>query len=333
VRAALGAGQLRLVRQLFVEGGLLSLLGSLGGFALACLAVAAVHKLPQDTIPRGEDIAVHWSVVLALAGIATVTTLLSSFLPAFFVARTDPQPALQTASRGLGSRSVGAKVSRWLVAFEVAISAVLLIAAGLLFHTLWNLEHARLGFDVTRVTSFTAMPADAAGFGNMGVAQPTEPAQTSVATLFYQPTLERIRQLPGVQEAALISAPPLSGINMNSSFTIVGEPENPKKPQARITAISGRYDRLMGTQVVRGRMISNDDTASAPYVIAINETLAHKYFGDKDPIGRQIDLGGKDTGAVKPYTIVGVIGDQVDSAVSQRPQPLLMLPHEQVPSN
>jgi predicted lysophospholipase L1 biosynthesis ABC-type transport system permease subunit len=172
------------VRQLFVEGGLLSLLGSLCGFALACLAVAAVHKLPQDTIPRGEDIAVHWPVVLALAGIATITTLLSSFLPAFFVARTDPQPALQSASRGLGSRSVGARVSGWLVAFEVAISAVLLIGAGLLFHTLWNLEHARMGFDVTRVTSFTVMPADAAGFANLGVAQPTEPAQTSVATLF-----------------------------------------------------------------------------------------------------------------------------------------------------
>jgi predicted permease len=333
VRAALGAGQLRLVRQLFVEGGLLSLLGSLTGFALACLAVAAVHKLPQDTIPRGEDIAVHWPVVLALAGIATITTLLSSFLPAFFVARTDPQPALQTASRGLGSRSVGARVSGWLVAFEVAISAVLLIGAGLLFHTLWNLEHARLGFDVTRVTSFTVMPADAAGFANMRVTQATEPAQTSVATLFYQPTLERIRQLPGVQEAALISAPPLSGISMNSSFKIAGEPDNPgKKPQARIIAISDGYDRLMGTQVVRGRMISNDDTASAPYVIAINETLAHKYFGDKDPIGRQIDLGGKDSGVVKPYTIVGVMGDQVDNAVSQRPQPLLMLPYQQVPS-
>jgi predicted permease len=333
VRAALGAGQLRLVRQLFVEGGLLSLLGSLCGFALACLAVAAVHKLPQDTIPRGEDIAVHWPVVLALAGIATITTLLSSFLPAFFVARTDPQPALQSASRGLGSRSVGARVSGWLVAFEVAISAVLLIGAGLLFHTLWNLEHARMGFDVTRVTSFTVMPADAAGFANLGVAQPTEPAQTSVATLFYQPTLERIRQLPGVQEAALITAPPLSGISLNSSFTIVGEPENPgKKPQARLTAISDGYDRLMGTQVVRGRMISNDDTASAPYVIAINETLAHKYFGDKNPIGRQIELGGKDTGAVKPYTIIGIVGDQVDNAVSQRPQPLLMLPYQQVPS-
>jgi putative ABC transport system permease protein len=332
VRSALGAGQLRLVRQLFVEGGLLSLIGCLAGFAIACLAVLAVHKLPQDTIPRGEEIAVHWPVVLALAAIATATTLLSSFLPALFVARTDPQPALQAASRGVGSRSAGARISRWLVAFEVSLSTVLLIATGLLFHTLWNLEHSYMGFDVTRVTSFTAMPADASGFSNMGETTPAEQNMASVATLFYQPTLERIRQLPGVQDAALITAPPLSGISMHSSFKIVGEPEDPsRKAGARITAVSGGYERLMGTPVLRGRMIGNNDTANAPYVIAINETLARQYFSGKDPIGRQINLGGQKTGAIRPYTIVGVIGDQVDNAVSQSPQPLLMLPYEQVP--
>ncbi|HEY7404144.1 MAG TPA: ABC transporter permease [Candidatus Angelobacter sp.] len=334
VRAALGAGQLRLVRQLFVEGGLLSLLGCLVGFGLAWFAVAAVHKLPHDTIPRGEDIAVRWPVVFMLAAIATVTTILSSLLPAFFVARTDPQPALQAASRGLGTRSFGARMSGWLVAFEVAISAVLLIATGLLFHTLWNLEHAKLGFDVTRVTSFTAMPADAAGFGGMAVAKETDQAPASIATLFYQPTLERIKHVPGVEEAALISSAPLSGVNMGTSFNVVGRPKDPSDSMnARITAVSGGYDRLMGTPLIRGRMINDNDGATAPYVVVINETLARKYFAGQDPIGQQIDLEGKTTGAYKPYTIVGVLGDQVDRGVSQEPQPLLMLPYEQVPTS
>ena len=333
VRAALGAGQLRLVRQLFVEGGILSLLGCLVGFGLAWVAVVAVHKLPQDTIPRGEDIAVHWPVVLALAAIATVTTILSSLLPALFVASTDPQPALQAASRGLGSRSFGARVSGWLVALEVAISAVLLIATGLLFHTLWNLQHAKLGFDVTRVTSFTAMPADAAGFGGMAVSKETDKAPTSIATLYYQPTLERIRQVPGVQEAALITAPPLSGINMGTSFSVVGRPKDPSQVMnARITAVSGGYDRLMGTPVVGGRMINNSDGATAPFVVVINETLARQFFAGQNPIGQQIDLEGKTTGAYKPYTVVGVLGDQVDRGVGQEPQPLLLLPYEQVPT-
>lgn len=333
VRSALGAGQLRLVRQLFVEGGLLSLLGSVIGFGLAWTAIAVVHKLPQDTIPRGEEIAVHWQVLLAMAVIAAFTTILSSILPALFVARTDPQPALQAASRGVGQRSLGSFVSGILVAAEVGFSAVLLIATGLLFHTLWNLEHARLGFDVSRVTSFTAMPADAAGFANMSVSQETDKAPTSIATLYYQPTLDRIRQAPGVQDAALISSPPLSGINMNSSFGIVGQTAEPgHKPEAKISAVSGGYERVMGTPVIRGRMISNDDGPNAPFVAVINSTLAKEYFSTKDPIGQQIDLGGKDTGAVKPYTIVGVIGDQVDASVSQPARPLLLLPYEQVPA-
>ena len=331
VRSALGAGQLRLVRQLFVEGSVLSIFGCVLGFGLAWLAILAVHKFPPDTIPRENEIGVHWPVVLALAGIATLTTVLSSLLPALFVARTDPQPALQSASRGVGSRSLGARVSRGLVALEVAISAVLLIATGLLFHTLWNLEHSRLGFDVSRVTSFTAMPADASGFANMAVSEATEKAPTSIATQFYQPTLERMLHLPGVEGAALVSCPPLSGINMNTSFRVIGRPDDSNNvPHAKISSVSGGYDHLMSTPVIRGRMISNEDGPNAPFVIVINETLARTYFAGQNPIGQQIDLGGKDTGAIKPYTIVGVLGDQVDT-VGQPARPLLMVPYEQVP--
>jgi putative ABC transport system permease protein len=112
VRSALGAGQFRLVRQLFVEGGLLSVLGCVFGLGIAWLAVSLIHKMPPDTIPRDETIAIHWPVLLMVAGIATLTTILTSILPALFVARTDPQPALQAASRGLGSRSIGSRVER-----------------------------------------------------------------------------------------------------------------------------------------------------------------------------------------------------------------------------
>src|SRR5271168_2492358 len=106
VRAALGAGQWRLMRQLIAEGGLLSAIGCALGFALAAFAIALVHKLPPDTIPRAENIGLRWTVVLVLAAIATLTTVLSAFLPALLVARSDPQRALQGASRGVGARSV-----------------------------------------------------------------------------------------------------------------------------------------------------------------------------------------------------------------------------------
>lgn len=333
VRAALGASQRRLLQQLIVEGGLLSVLGCIGGFAFANLAITLVHKLPPDTFPRAGDIFIHWTMIGILAVTATLTTILSSLLPALLVARTDPQPALQAASRGLGSRAVRSRMSGWLVAGEVALSTLLLIATGLLFRTLWNLEHARLGFDVTRVTTFTAMPADATGFSNMNVSADAEPAASSIATRIYQPVLERMQAMPGIQDATLVTAPPLSGINMNSSFTVVGRPDDPEhRGNARVTAVSGNYARVLGTPVIRGRMISEDDAASKPYVMAINETLARTYFATEDPLGHQLELGGKDTGMLTPYTIVGIIGDYVDSGVSQPPQPLMLLPYQQVPA-
>src|SRR5579864_3864526 len=331
VRTALGAGRARLGRQLIVEGGLLSLLGCLIGFGLAALAISAVHKLPPDTIPRAQEIAMHWNVVLALAAIATITTLLSSTLPALFVARTDPQPALQAASRGIGGRSVRGRVSGWLVAGEVALSALLLISTGLLFRTLWNLQHARLGFDVSNRTYFTAMPADAAGFGNMAVGESNAPAPASIATTVYQPLVERMRHAPGVEDSALVTAPPFSGVDLGSSFDVIGRPKIPgQTPQGRVTAVSGDYARLMDTAVIRGRMVSEEDAASTPFVVAVNESLARKYFSGEDPIGKQIDLGGKDTGMEKPYTIVGVLADQVDHGAAKAVQPLIMLPYRQV---
>jgi predicted permease len=333
VRAALGASRLRLVRQLLAEGLMLSLCGCGVGLFLAQGAMTLLRKLPPGTIPRGDAIAIRWTVMLALAAIAMFTTLLSSLLPALLVARTHPQAALQAASRGLGSRSVSRRLSGWLVAGEVALSTLLLVGTGLLFHTLWNLQQSRLGFDTAHLTTFSAMPADAAGFSGMAVSQDIANAPQSVATLTYQPVLARIRQLPGVQSAALISSPPLSGLDIGTSFKIVGNADDrANRPDARISAVSGEYARTMGTPVVRGRMIDDDDVSTAPFVVVINESLAKKYFPGKDPLQQQIDLGGKDTGMLKLYTIVGVLADQVDSRVGGDVRPFILVPQQQIPT-
>jgi putative ABC transport system permease protein len=333
VRAALGAGRLRLARQMLAEGMLLSLVGCGVGVMLARLAMIAVSKLPQGTIPRADSIGVHWTVVLVLAAIAIITTMLSSLLPAFLVARSDPQVALQAGSRAVGSRSVSGKLTAGLVAGEVALSTLLLVGTGLLFHTLWNLQKSHLGFDPAQVTTFSAMPADAAGFSAMAVSEERGNAPVSVATLSYQPVLERIRQVPGVESAALVTAPPLSGFDMHTSFEILGQAKDPAdKPGTRISAISGGYSRTMGTPVVRGRMITDEDVATAPFVAVINQAFAKQYFAGKDPLQKQISLGGKETGMIKPYTIVGVLADQVDSNVGGVVQPLILLSQHQVPT-
>jgi predicted permease len=333
VRSALGAGKARLMVQMLSEGLMLSLLGCGVGVALAELAMVAIRKLPDGTIPRADSIAIHWMVLLVLAGIAALTTVLSSLLPALLVARANPQGALQAASRGVGSKSVGGKLAGWLVAGEVALSTLLLVGTGLLFRTLWNLEQSRLGFETAHLTTFSAMPADAAGFSGMAVSNDTQNAPASVAITTYEPVLERIRQVPGVESAALSTSPPLSGMDLHSSFDILGQPKDPKnKPEARVTAVSGDYARTLGTPIVSGRMIGDGDALTAPYAVVINEALAKKYFAGKDPLGKQINLGGKDTGMIKPYTIVGVLGDQVDSNVGGTIQPLVMLPQQQVPT-
>ena len=333
VRAALGAGRMRLVRQMLSEGLVISLLGCGVGLAFARLAMLAVAKLPKDTIPRGNTIGLHWTVLLTLAAIAILTTILSSLLPGLLVARADPQAALQSASRGVGSHGVSRKIAGSLVAGEVALSTLLLVCTGLLFHTLWNLEQAHLGFDATRVTEFQVMPADAAGFSEMAVSEDTSNAPASVARLAYQPSLERIRHVPGVEDAALITTPPFSGMGVGSSFTIVGQPKDPKNNmQTDVTAVSGDYARVMDTPIVRGRMINDSDVPTTPFVAVINEAFAKKYFAASDPLGKQINLGGKDTGMIKSYSIVGVLGDQVDKTVGGAVLPLVLLPDQQVPT-
>jgi putative ABC transport system permease protein len=333
VRSALGASRSRLIRQLLGEGAVLSVLGSALGFLLAELALAGMRKLPAGTIPRGDSIAIHWPLLLALAAIATLTTLLSSLLPALLVARSDPQAGLQAGTRSLGSRSVRGHMSGWLVAGEVALSTVLLIGAGLLFRTLYNLEHSQLGFGVTHVTTFSAMSADSGGFGSMAVSEDTPNAPTSMATLVYAPVLERLRHIPGVESAALSTTPPLSGSDLHSSFEIVGRPKDrANTPSTRVTAISDEYAYTMRTPLVRGRMIDAGDSPSSPLVVVINESLAKQYFANMDPLQQQIDLGGKQTGMPKPFTIVGVLSDQVDSNVGGTPDPMIFLPYQQVPT-
>jgi len=333
VRAALGASRGRLIRQMLSEGLALSLLGCLAGVGLAQLAMLSLSKLPGGTIPRADSISIHWTILLALAVIAIVTTVLSSLLPALLVARVNPQAALQAASRGLGSRSVSGKLSGGLVAGEVALSTLLLVGTGLLFHTLWNLEQAHLGFEAAHNTNFSAMPADSAGFSSMSVSEDTANAPASVAALAYAPVLDLIRQVPGVQSAALVTSPPLGGMNVGTSFEIVGQAKDPSKHlEAQVTSVSGDYARTLGTPIVRGRMIADGDALSTPFSVAINEMLAKKYFSGTDPIGRQLDLGGKDTGMIKPYTIVGILGNQVDRSVGHDPQPLIMAPMQQIPT-
>jgi predicted permease len=177
------------------------------------------------------------------------------------------------------------------------------------------------------------MPADAAGFSNMAVSTDLAHAPVSVAVSVYAPVLEKLRQLPGVTNAALATAPPLADVDLGSSFDVIGKPKAPRgQNETRVNAISAGYANVIGTLVLQGRMISEDDGPSAPFVAVINEAFAKKYFPENDALNHQIDLGGKDTGMLQPYTIVGVLADTSQHGASVPVRPEIYLPFEQVPT-
>jgi putative ABC transport system permease protein len=333
VRVALGASRRRLVWQLLAEGALLSAAGCLCGLALAEGALALVNKLPPDTLPVQGDITLHWPVLLAVAAIGTVTTILSSLLPAMLAARTNPQTALQAASRGLGSGAGGSRISRWLVIVEVMLCTLLLMGTGLLVHTLWNLTHADLGFNVAHVTGFQAFPANAPGFSG-GSLPSAAAAPSAVTAQDYENALEHIRHAPGVENAALISMPPFSGVHFGADgIDIVGRPRSDaKRVSALLSAVSGDYTRTMGIPMLSGRMIGAQDGAGAPLVAVVNQTFARRYFPDTNPLQHQLVIGGKSTGTPQPYTIVGVIPDQPDASLNDTIQPEILLPYRQLPT-
>jgi predicted permease len=330
VRTALGSRSSRIVRQLITEGAVVSALGSGVGLALAGLTISAVHKLPPGTLPRGNNIGFSWSVGLVLVAIATVITILSSIVPSLLMIRSKAQ-VLQ-GGRTIGHSRFQNKIGGGLVTGEVALSVLLLVATGLLSRTLWKLQHSQLGFEPTRVTEFTATPADTTGTTGLAIAD-AEHVPASVAVLTYGPLLARIRQIPGVQVAALTSSPPFSGIDLRTRFRVVGQPRDREHGYiARVAVVSGQYEQAMGTPVIRGRAIGEDDVPDTALVAVINAALAKKYFGTKDPIGQQLEVGGKAAGMPMPYTIVGIVGDAVDKSVSQPPEPLLLLPYQQLPT-
>jgi putative ABC transport system permease protein len=331
LRAALGASRWRLVRPLLAEGLVLSLMGCGVAILLAQIITQAVRLLPEGILPRAGSVTIHWSVILVLSILALIVSILSSIFPALLIAKSDPRGALQLAAGTTGSASRKVPYGKWLVAGEIGIAMVLLVGSGLLFHTLWNLEDSNLGFDASHVTTFAAIPSNAS-FRQVAAPRETENTEASLATITYVPILDRIREIPGVTNAALITTPPLSGAGIQSSFEIVDQPVNSREPPtALVSAASSDYARAMSTPVLIGRMIEDSDGAAAPYVAVVNQSLVNKYFGGDNPTGREISLGGNDTGMSRPYRVVGVLADQVEAKVGSEILPLILLPTQQIP--
>jgi putative ABC transport system permease protein len=295
VRAALGAGRLRLIRQSLTEALALSLAGGVVGFMFAMWTIPFLQRLVPKTLAGWSQPHLDWRLLGFAFLISMVSALVFGATPAVSISEVDLSNALQRGGRGgIGGRT---SLRRWLVISEVAIAVVLSVGAGLLVRTLWTLAHVELGFRPEGVlTMRTNLPGSAeSAYGNF-------PARAD----FYQRVLEKVRSIPGVVSAGYTTFLPLTNRGGTSGFTIEGAP--PPVPgqdnDANHRVVSAEYLQTIGVRLRAGRHFTRFDGPEQAPVAIVNEAMARQYWPGQDPLGHRFRLGR----ANAPWiTIVGIV--------------------------
>jgi putative ABC transport system permease protein len=304
LRAALGAGSTRLMRQLLTESLLLALLGGIAGMAVAVLGVRALIALSPPELPRAHAIAVDAGVFAFGLGLTTLIGLAFGLAPALQAARTDQNQELQHGSPRIGGGHRRTRSA--LVVAEVALALVLLVGSGLLLRSLQRLFAVTPGFEPSHLLTLQVQTSG------------HEFDEDSATHRFFEEALDAVRQVPGVTAAALTSQLPLSGdqdiygVHFESSPTQRAEEDH----SAYRYGVTPEYMETMRIPLRRGRLLEEHDRADAPLVALINESYARREFPGIDPIGQRLRIGPMDSPF---YTIVGVVGDvkQASLAIEQ----------------
>jgi len=302
LRAALGAGQGRLIGQLLTEILLLSLVGGAVGMGVAFLGVRALVLLSPPGLPRVGAIGVDGAAFAFALGLTSLVALVCGLVPALQAARSDPHAAMQQGTRRTVGRRHGARGI--LVVAEVALALILLVSSGLLLRSLSLLFRVESGFDSSHLLT---MQVQTSG---------RRFAEDSTTFRFFAQALDAARGVPGVTEAALTSQLPLSGDADLYGVQFDPAPvDDPGEVGGTFRyAVSPGYFETMRIPLVRGRLLDERDRAGAPLVAVISESVAKRRLPGQDPVGRRLRVG-----AGPLYTVVGVVGDvkQVSLALSE----------------
>ncbi len=278
IRSALGAGRARIVRQLLTESVLLSVTGGILGLGLGFAGVRALLAISPAGLPRiGEDgsaIGVDWRVLAFTLGVSLVTGILFGLFPAFSASRSDLNSALRESSNRTGSSFRQSKARSLLVISEVSLALVLLVGSALLIRTFVALRGVGPGFDPHHVLTMEMSLTGDRFQKTAGVAQLSREGR------------ERLNALPGVEESASTCCLPIQG-QFGLPFTIVGRPPVQQKdtPGAGWMSASPGYYSVFKIPILRGREFTENDTASAPGVVLINQTLAKQLLAEGKPGG------------------------------------------------
>ncbi len=318
LRAALGAGHGRIIRQLLTESLLLGLLGGAAGLALGWIGVHALVAAAPGNLPRLGDIAVDSRVLAFTSGVALLTGFMFGLVPALQMARTDPVHTLKEGGRA--ATGIGRTVRRGLVVVEVALAVVLLVGAGLMIRSLVRMQQLDLGLRTDHVLSArVSLSGD-------------RYREDAAAAEFARRLVERAAALPGAESAATIGTVFISATPNSTNFTIEGRPEF--KPEERVEvpvdSITPDYFRVLQIPLRAGRFFDQRDAAGASPSVIINETMARMFWPGENPIGRRIKYGQLSSRG-QWMTIVGVVADTHRTGYESAVRPETYIPQAQSP--
>jgi putative ABC transport system permease protein len=314
IRAALGAGRLRLLRQYLAESLLLAMLGSAVGLALAFWSLDALIALSPDDVPGLARATIDGRVLGFTLALSLLTTWIFGLAPAWQASKPDLNETLKEGSHTTGG--AGRRVQDALVVVEVAAGVVLLVGAGLMIRSLLRLQAVEPGFNPHDVlTMRVALPASKYGENYQSIA-------------FFQQALERIKALPGVVSAGAIQDLPLGQNTMSFPFTIEGRPSvsAASRPLAAYRAVTEGYFRTMGIPLVAGRAFTPNDNLQTVPVVIINQTMARRFFANEDPLGKRLHFGEPNDPS---STVIGVVGDVKHLGLADEEVAAIYQPHAQ----
>jgi putative ABC transport system permease protein len=327
LRAAIGAGRGRIVRQLLTESVTLSMMGGVLGLALGVLGIRALLSTNAAGLPRiGQDgalVGIDWRVLLFTAAISVGTGIVFGLFPALWTSRIDLSATLKDGSGRSGSTLRHNRARSTLVVVEVALALLLLVGSALLIRTLVNLRAVQPGYDPRNVLTMRMSLT-----GQRYV-------QTDAVEQLVRAGVERLQTLPGVVSAAATCCVPLEG-GYGLPFRIIGRPleKGPFHGGGAWLTVSAKYFDVFRIPIKRGRTFTDRDDALSSGVVIINEAFARQYFKDKDPLDERLMIGAgvmKELSQERERQIIGVASDVRDGGLNNQPGPHMYVPNAQVP--
>jgi predicted permease len=322
IRAALGAGHFRLIRQLLAESLLLAGLGGGAGLLLAVWGVYLLVAFGPAELPRAGEVAVDMRALGFTLAVSLLTGIIFGLAPALQASRPDLNETLKDGRRGATGSAGHRRMRSLLVVSEIALSLVLLVGAGLLMKSFLKLQAVAPGFNPNNLLTM-----------RVSMEGPDyEKAESRIA--FYDQLLDKIKALPGVQSAGARYHIPLAPDDgyANLAFAIEGRLHEPaNRPTAFYNTVSPDLFRTMEIPVSKGRPFNEHDDQKAQRVIIINETLARRHFPGEDPLGKRMTLNDENPKEEDWATIVGVVKDTKPLTMDGKPAPEMYMPYAQRP--